>query len=61
MGDVCGGDITQQRARSTGIKDGSERGTFGEAPHQQILKLLEEKSTFQRCSRQSNTRYERCL
>ena len=53
---ICG-DITQQRAGSTRIKDGSERRTLGEAPHQQILKRLEEKSIFQRCSRQSDTKY----
>ena len=55
MGGVCGGDITQQCARSTGIKDGSERGTPGEAPHQPFLKRLEERkvsiSTLQQVER----------
>ena len=51
MGDVCGEDITQQRARITAIKDGSERGTFGKALHQPIIKRLEGKSIFQRCNR----------
>ena len=37
---MCGRDITQQSAGITGIKDRGERGTFGERPHQPILKRL---------------------
>jgi len=42
MTDVYGEDTTQQGTRGTTIKYRSERGTFGEALDQQIIKCLEE-------------------
>ena len=40
---VWGGDVTQQGARVARIKDGSERGTFGERVDQQFVKHLQER------------------